>query len=308
MYNAATVENNHQAQCKRVADACRVAGLTIDQPVEHVASTRTAELYYAAGTSGIIVKAARSWDAGDALEVYTAHERWIKALEDAALPGQVAVVRPLAWIADPPAVCLEHAEGSQLDHLLRARDRPDDRSLPLSQGVFKRLGAALGAYHRSTAVGYGEAARAATTRVARKLRIPRRTTESLTNEVIAAVTAGDFGPHNVHVTDHGRVTILDIECTTMHVTVHRDVAWFLYWCRWCTRDLGSIEGKIVEQFLSGYADVGYELRGGRNRQLIEMYFCLFHAQRALRRVRQGKWREAFVFSVAASLSWGRVLW
>lgn len=236
--------------------------------------SRTAALRVFRTPTGVYIqKSGHDWSAGDAERVAASHRLWSTAL--AETPG---VSIPDARVdSDPPSVVMNYIAGDDLDSLTKiGADKPHH---------LLRLGIALAAYHTLAQRRGFSSPDVQISKWRRRLLLP----PSVEQRARPVRTAGDFAPYNIRVGDNGELYILDPHIGDETVTLHRDLAWFLWWYR-------HDGGRHSDEFLSAYrrgAGLAFEADDYR---LVWLYLCVMSMTRARKKLNLGDYRQAVRFT------------
>lgn len=195
-----------------------------------------------------------------------------------ALSAIPSIATPSAQVSiEPPSVMLQYILGRDLDDLIRGG--ADD---PVH---LHRCGIALAAFHGHTSSTTRSTAPPQLATWRKRLLLPPR----LDRRARPVLTAGDFTPYNLRVGEDGKLYVLDASSREQIVTLHRDLAWFLWWYQ-------HDGGKYGRAFISGYEEKTGRQLVADDYRLIWLYFCVMSLTRARRKTQRRDYRNALRFT------------
>lgn len=211
----------------------------------------------------LAVKLGDDWSPDDARFVFEEMTRIAEMLADAGI-GAVGL-RPIGWLADPPAVGMPFVEGRRLSEVIRdALVSGDPKEANRVLRGAQAFGAALGCYHRLEPADDDGAVKQVETdfnAASRRVLVPRRTGWDRARRLQRA-RAYRLSPNDLWVTTDRLFVLLDPPHIRKYELVHRDVSAYLVEvdaiCSngWRPRRTVALQHRLRAAFLDGYAEAG----------------------------------------------------
>ncbi len=167
----------------------------------------------------VVFKTVEGWAPGDASAMFETMTDLADVIDRANL-GRAHAIRPLAWGSDPVGLVMPYVEGADVVSILRTPDTAN-----WSQRItdsMESAGSILAAYHGAHSMPVTEVDEAA--QLAARFRIDRTFDPGRES----AISFGDFGPGNLHLTPDDTLYLLDPPVAPNRARIHRDLGNFLF--------------------------------------------------------------------------------